>query len=78
MDQHAEAGGKTASEAELREYDFVRLRRDIHAGGATYRAGARGVIVHRHDDRVGYEVEFTAPVFRVLTLTARDLMPDHA
>jgi len=66
-----------SSAAALREYDFVRLRHDVHAGDATYVAGARGVIVHSHDDGVGYEVEFEVPEFRVLTLTSQDLLPDH-
>ena len=64
--------------AELRAYDCVRLRRDVHAGGANFPAGTRGVIVHYHDDHSGYEVECDAPVFRVLTLTAHDLIQDHA
>ena len=35
----------------------------------TYPAGCRGVIVHRHADGIGYEVEFEEPAFRVITLT---------
>jgi len=35
------------------------------------------VIVHRHTDGFGYEVEFEQPAFRVLTLTASDIQPDH-
>ena len=62
----------------LAEYGAVRLRRDVTAGGTTFKAGARGVIVHRHADGIGCEVEFDQPVFRVLTLSAKDLRPDHA
>ncbi len=61
----------------LRDYAYVRLRHAIQAGDTTYAPGTRGVIVHRHADGVGYEVEFEQPVFRVLTLTGRDIRPDH-
>ena len=59
------------------EYSSVRLNRPVSAGGVTYPAGSRGVIVHRHTDDIGYEVEFEQPAFRVLTLTASDIQPDH-
>jgi hypothetical protein len=55
----------------------VRLRHDVSLVGVTYKAGARGVIVHRHADGVGYEVELTEPSFRVVTLTAQDIQPEH-
>jgi hypothetical protein len=67
----------TTSDAALLEYAAVRLRHDVTSGGVTYKPGARGVIVHRHADGIGYEVEFTEPAFRVVTLTARDIRPDH-
>ena len=59
----------------LAEYSRVSLRHDVEAGGATYAAGTRGVIVHRHADGIGYEVEFEHPAFRVITLTERDIRP---
>ena len=61
----------------MTEYAYVRLRHDVTVGGVTYRTGVRGVIVHRHADGIGYEVEFEHPAFRVVTLTARDIQPDH-
>ena len=67
----------TTSDAALLDYAYVRLRHDVTLAGVTYKAGARGVIVHRHADGVGYEVEFEQPAFRVITLTGRDIRPDH-
>jgi hypothetical protein len=67
----------TAPGSVLPWYPYVRLLRAIEAGGTTYAAGTRGVIVHRHADGVGYEVEFEQPAFRVVTLTGRDILPDH-
>ncbi len=61
----------------LAEYSFVRLNRPVTSGGVTYPTGSRGVIVHRHADGLGYEVEFEQPAFRVITLTASDVQPDH-
>ncbi len=55
---------------ELTEYAPVVLTRDVTAGGTVFAAGTSGVIVHCHRDGVGYEVEFTRPAFRVITLTA--------
>jgi len=78
VDQDVVGTAKAGPPPELRAYDFVRLRCDVHAGGAKYPAGTRGVIVHCHADHIGYEVEFEAPVFRVLTLTAVDLIQGHA
>ena len=72
---HPTAG--TAPGSALPEYAYVRLRHAIQAGGTTYAAGARGVIVHRHADGIGYEVEFEQPAFRVITLTGRDIRSDH-
>jgi hypothetical protein len=57
----------------LRDYAYVRLRHAIQAGDTTYAPGTRKVIVHRHADGVGDEVEFEQPVFRVLTLNGRDI-----
>ena len=67
---------ETSSDAGLSEYAYVRLRHDVTSAGVAYRTGARGVVVHRHADGVGYEVEFAEPAFRVVTLTARDIRPD--
>lgn len=58
---------------DLTEYAPVVLTREVAAGGTVFPSGTAGVIVHCHRDGVGYEVEFTRPVFRVLTLTADDL-----
>jgi hypothetical protein len=63
--------------AVLPEYSFVRLSHTVEAGGISYPMGAQGVIVHRHSDGIGYEVEFERPRFRVITLTASDFVPDH-
>lgn len=63
--------------ARLEEYSAVRLNHPVTAGGLVYPAGSRGVIVHRHPDGIGYEVEFEQPAFRVLTLTATGIQPDH-
>ena len=59
------------------EYTFVTLRHSVEAGGVTYPAGSKGVIVHRHPDGRGYEVEFESPGFAVITLTGRDMQPGH-
>ena len=56
------------------EYSFVVLAHEVAAGGVKYPSGTRGVVVHRHSDGVGYEVEFERPRFGVLTLTANDLI----
>ena len=72
---HPTAG--VAPGSALAEYAYVRLLHAIEAGGTTYSAGTRGMIVHRHADGVGYEVEFEQPAFRVVTLTGRDIRPDH-
>jgi hypothetical protein len=66
-----------ARESALGDYAYVRLHHAIQAGDTTYAPGTRGVIMHRHADGVGYEVEFEQPVFRVLTMTGRDIRPDH-
>jgi len=68
---------RTTADAGLLDYAYVRLRHDVSLAGVTYEAGARGVIVHRHADGVGYEVEFTEPAFGVVTLTAQDIQPEH-
>jgi hypothetical protein len=57
----------------IEEYAYVVLTRDVDADGVRYPSGTRGVVAHRHDDRVGYEVEFETPRFAVLTLTVRDI-----
>lgn len=59
--------------ADLAEFAPVVLTREVRAGGAVFPAGTTGVIVHRHRDGVGFEVEVARPVFRVITLTADDL-----
>ena len=69
--------GATTADSGLLDYASVRLRHDVSLVGVTYKAGARGVIVHRHADGVGYEVELTEPSFRVVTLTAQDIQPEH-
>jgi hypothetical protein len=69
-------GAMTAGSG-LLDYASVRLRHDVSLAGVTYKAGARGVIVHRHADGVGYEVELIEPAFCVVTLTARDIQPEH-
>jgi hypothetical protein len=69
--------GATTADSGLLDYAYVRLRHDVSLAGVTYKAGARGVIVHRHADGVGYEVELTEPSFRVVTLTAQDIQPEH-
>ena len=61
----------------LLECAAVRLRHDVTSGGVTYEPGTCGVIVHRHADGIGYEVEFTEPAFGVVTLTAQDVWPDR-
>lgn len=55
------------------EYIYVTLARDLVSDGVLYPVGTRGVIVQRHDDNIGYEVEFEAPRFTVVTLTANDI-----
>ena len=74
----AQPSSATKAAVLLTEYSFVRLNRPVNAGGVTYPAGSRGVIVHRHDDGIGFEVEFEQPAFRVITLTASDIRPDNA
>lgn len=56
------------------EYSYVALTHEVIAGGVKYPSGSRGVVVQRHSDGVGYEVEFERPRFGVLTLTAKDLI----
>ncbi len=68
---------ETTADAALAEYAYVRLRHDVTSAGVIYETGSRGVIVHRHADGVGYEVEFEQPAFRVITLTAQDIQPAH-
>lgn len=69
--------GKATGTALLDAFSAVRLRHPVQVGGVTYPAGCRGVIVHRHADGIGYEVEFEEPAFRVITLTGSDIQPDH-
>jgi hypothetical protein len=66
-----------ARESASRDYAYVRLRHAVQAGDTIFAAGTRGVIVHRHADGIGYEVEFEQPMFRVITLTGRDIRLDH-
>jgi hypothetical protein len=55
------------------EFSPVTLKRTLVHKGATFPAGLRGVIVHKHSDGIGYEVEFSHPVEAVLTLKGEDL-----
>ena len=55
------------------EYIYVTLTHELISDGVLYPVGSRGVIVQRHDDNIGYEVEFEVPRFTVATLTAHDL-----
>ena len=55
------------------EYSYVSLKHDVRVGDTEYKAGTRGVVVHRHADGIGYEVEFERPHFGVLTLMTADL-----
>ena len=57
----------------IEEYAYVVLTRDVEAAGVLFPRGTRGVVVHRHDDQVGCEVEFETPRFAVGTLTACDI-----
>jgi hypothetical protein len=59
--------------ARFPEYTTVVLTHDVLSLGVRIPAGSAGVIVHCHRDGIGYEVEFTQPAFRVVTLTAGDL-----
>jgi len=54
----------------IEEYAYVVLTRDVEAADVLF---PRGVVVHRHDDQVGCEVEFETPRFAVGTLTACDI-----
>jgi len=59
------------------EFSAVRLLRPVRGLGAmTYPAGTKAVIVHRHDDGIGYEIEFAKPKPGVATVTYRDIVPD--
>ena len=69
--------GKATGTVLLGECSAVRLCHPVQVGGVTYPAGCRGVIVHRHADGIGYEVEFEEPAFRVITLSGSDVQPDH-
>jgi hypothetical protein len=73
----ARSAAKATATVLLDEYSTVRLSHPVQVGGVTYPAGCRGVIVHRHADGIGYEVEFEEPAFRVITLTGSDIQPDH-
>ncbi len=55
------------------EYSFVALARAVEHNGTTLPAGTEGVVVHRHSDGLGYEVEFEHPTFAVITLSGADL-----
>ncbi len=52
--------------------EFVRviLRRAVERSGVTIPVGAVGIVVHRHADGRGYEVEFAEPFEIVVTLTS--------
>jgi hypothetical protein len=59
--------------AGLEEYGYVWLTRPVEYRGTKIPSGTRGVIVHKHADGVGYEVEFEQPVFAVVSLAGVDL-----
>lgn|GEM_PF-2026672 len=63
----------TGAAASFPEYSYVVLAHDVRAASGDYPSGTRGVIVHKHADGIGYEVEFETPAFGVLTLTESDL-----
>jgi hypothetical protein len=52
------SSAEPAPASAVRGYAYVRLRHAIQAGDTAYAPETRGVIVHRHADGVGYEVEF--------------------
>jgi len=58
---------------EFEEFSSVALAHAVKHSGETLPAGTVGVIVHRHADGIGYEVEFDLPTFSVITLSAREL-----
>jgi hypothetical protein len=61
------------AETPLAEFSAVTLRCAVTWRGMTFPAGARGVVVHRHHDGEGYEVEFAEPAEAVLSLSRGDL-----
>jgi hypothetical protein len=52
------------------ENAIIVLTRNVTAGGVTYPAGTRGVIVWIHNDGEAYEIEFPEDV---VTVYAADL-----
>jgi hypothetical protein len=58
------------------EYSAVTLKRSLIHDNVTFPAGTRGVVVHRHRDGIGYEVEFSRPVEAVLTVMGADLIAE--
>ena len=73
----AERGASRAPDAAPRrdfaEFGYVALAHPIEHQGSTLPAGTRGVVVHKHADGIGYEVEFEHPAFAVITLSRTDL-----
>ncbi len=55
------------------DYSFVALAHAVEHNGVTLPAGTGGVVVHRHSDGIGYEVEFEHPTFAVIALSGADL-----
>jgi hypothetical protein len=55
------------------EFSPVTLTIPVTYRGVTFPKGARGVVVHQHDDGIGYEVEFETPMQAVLTLTSEQI-----
>lgn len=65
--------GSAKRSAGFAEFSPVLLKRQIVHRGVTFPAGSRGIVVHKHADDIGYEVEFSRPAEAVLTLTSQDL-----
>lgn len=74
MDDRARYDPGTAKRSTgFAEFSPVALKREIVHRGVTFPAGSRGIVVHRHADGIGYEVEFSRPTEAVLTLTSQIL-----
>ena len=55
------------------DFAIVRLTRPARGFGVLYPAGSVGVVVERHEDGIGYEVEFDSSKPGVATVVNRDL-----
>jgi Domain of unknown function (DUF4926) len=62
-----------APRRDFAQFSYVALAHPIEHKGSTLPAGTRGVVVHKHADGIGYEVEFEHPAFAVITLAWNDL-----